>query len=38
MVLNDGDWAALIDAVKDLGIIKDPKPVADYYTNEYLPK
>ena len=38
MVLNDADWAALITAVKDLGIIKDPKPVAEYYTNEFLPK
>jgi len=38
LVLNDADWTALIAAVKDLKIIKDPKPVAEYYTNEYLPK
>ena len=38
LVLNDADWAALIAAVKDLGIIKEPKPIGDYYTNEFLPK
>ena len=38
LTLNDADWAALIAAVKSLDIVKDPKPVGDYYTNEYLPK
>lgn len=38
LVLDDKDWAALLVSVKDLGLVKDPLPVSQYYTNEYLPK
>ena len=36
--LNDKDWDDLLKAVKDLGLVKDPLPSAQYYTNEYQPK
>ena len=38
LVLDDKNWSALLRAVKDLNLVKDPLPVNDYYTNEYLPK
>jgi len=37
MTLNDADWVALIAAIKDLDIVKEPLKPADYYTNDYLP-
>jgi putative hydroxymethylpyrimidine transport system substrate-binding protein len=37
MTLNDADWVALIAAIKDLDIVKEPLKPADYYTHDYLP-
>lgn len=38
LTLNDGDWVALLAAVKDLGLVKEPLAADRYYTNAYLPK
>ena len=38
LALDDGNWSALITAVKDMALVKEPLPVAQYYTNEFLPQ
>jgi putative hydroxymethylpyrimidine transport system substrate-binding protein len=38
LVLNDGDWAALLQAIKDLGLVKETLPAAQYYTNDFITK
>ncbi len=38
LALNDADWAALLKAIVDVGVVKTTEPADKYYTNEYLPK
>ncbi|GLS20195.1 nitrate ABC transporter substrate-binding protein [Labrys miyagiensis] len=38
LVLDDADWAALLAAVKDLGLVKETLPAAQYYTNDFITK